>query len=170
VPEGDKNLILSFHTYVPLLFTHYKADWVPTKVDTGPVHYHGPIVDEATFAKLTQSYDAGLLDQIGNAAEVWDGARLRKEFEPAISTARKHGLQLYCGEFGCLPTVPRADRLAYYRDLISVFETEDVAYANWEYKGDFGIYEWLGLPKLCGAPDSELIRILVPKESRAGSR
>ncbi len=164
VPAGDKNLILSFHTYVPLLFTHYKADWVPTKTYTGPVHYPGPIVDAATFAELTRTYDASVRDQIGNAAEAWDAARLRKEFDPAIRTARERGLQLYCGEFGCLPTVPRADRLAYYRDIVSVFEAEDVAYANWEYKGDFGIYEWLGLPKLCGAPDAELIGILAPKK------
>jgi endoglucanase len=170
VPRGDKNIILSFHTYTPLLFTHYKADWVPIKVYTGPVHYPGRIVDEATFAKLTQSYDKGLLDQIGNAAEAWDAARLRKEYEPAIRTARELGLKLYCGEFGCLPTVPRADRLAYYRDIISVFDGEDIAWANWEYKGDFGIYEWLGLPKLCGAPDSELIKILLPKKDAKQSR
>jgi endoglucanase len=170
VPEGDKNLILSFHTYAPLLFTHYRADWVPTKTYTGPVHYPGPIVDAATFAEITRTYDAGLLDQVGNAAEPWNAARLRQEIEPAIRTARQHRLQLYCGEFGCLPTVPRADRLAYYRDIVSVFEAEDVAYANWEYKGDFGIYEWLGLPKLCGAPDSELIRILAPKQAGASSQ
>ena len=170
VPRGDKNIILSFHTYLPMLFTHYKADWVPTKVYTGPVHYPGPVVDEATFAKLTQSYDKGLLDQIGNASEVWNAARLRKEYEPAIRTARKLGLQLYCGEFGCLPTVPRADRLAYYRDIVSVFDAEDIAWANWEYKGDFGIYEWLGLPKLCGAPDAQLIEILLPKKNTKQSR
>jgi endoglucanase len=166
VPQGDRNIILSFHTYLPLLFTHYKADWVPTKVYTGPVHYPGPVVDAATFAKLTRTYDASLLDQIGNAAEPWNAARLRQECEPAIRAARGHGLQLYCGEFGCLPTVPRADRLAYYRDIVSVFEAEDIAYANWEYKGDFGIYEWLGLPKLCGAPDFDLIRILAPTKRR----
>jgi endoglucanase len=163
VPGGDRNIILSFHTYLPLLFTHYKADWVPTKVYTGPVHYPGPVVDQATFAKLTQSYDASVLDQIGNAAEAWNAARMRKEYEPAIRTARKLGLQLYCGEFGSLPTVPRADRLAYYRDIVSVFEAEGIAWANWEYKGDFGIYTWLGLPKLCGGPDTELIRILLPR-------
>ncbi len=170
VPRGDKNIILSFHTYLPMLFTHYKADWVPTKVYTGPVHYPGPVVDKATFAQLTKTYDASLLDQIGNATEVWNAARLRQEYEPAIRAAREQGLQLYCGEFGCLPTVPRADRLAYYRDIVSVFEAEDIAYANWEYKGDFGIYEWLGLPKLCGAPDLDLIRILAPTKTPPPSR
>jgi len=163
VPAGDKNIILSFHTYAPLLFTHYKADWVPTKVYTGPVNYPGPIVDAATFANLTANYDEGLKNQIGNAAADWGPARLRQECEPAIRRAKELGLQLYCGEFGCLPTVPRADRLAYYRDLVGLFAAEGIAYANWEYKGDFGIYEWLGLPALCGQPDKELIEILAPK-------
>ncbi len=164
VPAGDKNIILSFHTYAPLLFTHYKADWVPTKVYTGPVNYPGPIVDAATFAQLTANYDESLKNQIGNAAADWGPARLRQECEPAIRRAKELGLQLYCGEFGCLPTVPRAARLAYYRDLVGLFRAEGVAYANWEYKGDFGIYEWLGLPALCGKPDKELIKILAPKQ------
>ncbi len=160
VPAGDKNIILSFHTYAPLLFTHYKADWVPTKVYTGPVSYPGPIVDAATFANLTANYDEGLKNQIGNAAADWGPARLRQECEPAIRRAKELGLQLYCGEFGCLPTVPRTARLAYYRDIVGIFDAEGIAYANWEYKGDFGVYEWLGLPALCGQPDQELIQIL----------
>ncbi len=164
VPTGDKNIILSFHTYAPLLFTHYKADWVPTKVYTGPVNYPGPIVDAATFAQLTANYDESLKNQIGNAAADWGPARLRQECEPAIRRAKELGLQLYCGEFGCLPTVPRAARLAYYRDLVGLFDSEGIAYANWEYKGDFGIYKWLGLPALCGKPDKELIQILAPKK------
>ncbi len=164
VPAGDQNIILSFHTYAPLLFTHYKADWVPIKVYTGPVNYPGPIVSAATFAELTRNYDANLMNQIGNAAADWGPALLRQECEPAIRRARELGLQLYCGEFGCLPTVPRAARLAYYRDLVGLYEAEGIAYANWEYKGDFGIYEWLGLKDLCGQPDRELIQILVPKK------
>jgi len=164
VPEGDKNNILSFHTYVPMLFTHYKADWVPTKVYTGPVNYPGPIVDKATFEHLAKAYDANVLNQIGNASENWGPARLRQEYEPAFRRAKELGLQLYCGEFGCLPTVPRAARLAYYRDVVGIYEAEGIAYANWEYKGDFGIYEWLGLKDLCGKPDKELIQILVPKK------
>jgi endoglucanase len=164
VPAGDKNIILSFHSYAPMLFTHYKADWVPTKVYTGPVSYPGPVVDAATFAHLTKGYDEGLKNQIGNAAENWGPERLRREYEPAIRRARELGLQLYAGEFGCLPTVPRAARLAYYRDIVGIFDAEGIAYANWEYKGDFGIYEWRGLKDLCGKPDKELIRILVGKK------
>ena len=163
VPAGDKNIILSFHTYAPMLLTHYRANWAPTKVYTGPVSYPGPIVDAATYARLTRDYDASVKNQIGNAAENWGPPRLRQEYEPAIRRARELGLQLYCGEFGCLPTVPRAARLAYYRDLVGIFDAEAIAYANWEYKGDFGVYEWHGLPGLCGKPDKALLRTLLPK-------
>ncbi|HEY5552768.1 MAG TPA: glycoside hydrolase, partial [Opitutaceae bacterium] len=89
---------------------------------------------------------------------------IAKELEPAIRRARELGLQLYCGEFGCLPTVPRADRLAYYRDIVSVFEANGIAWANWEYKGDFGILEWHGGEQLfTGAPDVEMLDALLGK-------
>ncbi len=35
-----------------------------------------------------------------------------------------------------------------------------VDWAPWEYKGDFGIYEWHGLPSLTGAPEVKLIDAL----------
>jgi endoglucanase len=86
---------------------------------------------------------------------------MQQELEPAIRRARELGLQLYCGEFGCLPTVPRADRLAYYHDLIGTMEANDVAWANWEYKGSFGIFEWHEANLTTGAPDMELIDIML---------
>jgi endoglucanase len=74
---------------------------------------------------------------------------------------------LYCGEFGCLPTVPRAARLAYYRDLVGVFESAGMAWANWEYKGDFGICEWHGLKYLAGAPDKGMLDALFQRGEAA---
>ena len=35
-----------------------------------------------------------------------------------------------------------------------------MAWANWEYKGDFGLAEWHGLKTLDGAPDVQLIDTL----------
>ena len=163
VPSGDKNIILSTHTYSPLLFTHYLASWVPLKVYTGPVRYPGPTVDQAAFAKLNATDNRGITDLIGNARDDWGPDRLRKELEPAIRRAHELGLQLYCGEFGCLPTVPRADRLAYYHDIVGMFEANGVAWANWEYKGDFGLFEWHGTQYQGGAPDVELLDALFGK-------
>ncbi len=160
VPAGDKNIILSTHTYSPLLFTHYRAEWVPTKIYTGAVHYPGPVVTRAEYDKLMSEVTGNMNDLIGNAIDNWGPERLTKELEPAIRRARELGLQLYCGEFGCLATVPRADRLQYYHDIIGVFEANGMAWANWEYKGDFGVFEWHGLKGLNGAPDVEFIDTL----------
>ncbi|MEQ9825426.1 MAG: cellulase family glycosylhydrolase [Puniceicoccaceae bacterium] len=162
VPENDENIILSFHTYEPLLFTHHTASWIdgPIQDYPGPVSYPGPIIDKETFDRLAQGTEHLRHPMEEKFTDNWGPERIQQEIQPAVDRARELGLQLYCGEFGCLPSVPREARLAYYRDLISVFRANDIAYANWEYKGDFGIFEWLGLPSLTGAPDVELIEIL----------
>ncbi len=162
VPAGDKNIILSMHTYSPLLLTHHKASWVPAPIRDypGPVAYPGPIVDRPTFEKLISEYPKDQFNFLDNTTDNWGPERLRLECEPAIARAKELGLQLYCGEFGCLPTVPRKARLAYYRDLVGVFEAAGMAWANWEYKGDFGLAEWHGLKSLDGAPDVQLIDAL----------
>jgi endoglucanase len=159
VPAGDRNIILSTHSYAPFLFTHYTAGWTPAKDFRGAVHYPGPVVSAAEHAALMQQL--GLRDLVASANEHWDRARIAQELELAIRRARELGLQLYCGEFGCLPTVPRADRLAYYRDFVGALEENGVAWANWEYKGDFGIFEWHGGNRTIGAPDNGLIDALL---------
>lgn len=161
VPAGDKNIILSTHSYSPLLLTHYTANWVETKIYTGPVHYPGPVVSREDYAGLMRQITGKQTDLIANARDDWGPARLAQEFEPAVRRARELGLQLYCGEFGCLPTVPRADRLAYYRDFISTIEANGMAWASWEYKGDFGLFEWHGAKFTTGAPDMGLIDALL---------
>lgn len=161
VPAGDKNIILSTHTYSPLLFTHYTANWVGTKFYTGGVHYPGPVVPRATYENLLKQLDQGTKESISNSLDNWGPERIAQELEPAIRRAKELGLQLYCGEFGCLPTVARADRLAYYHDLVTTMEANGMAWANWEYKGDFGIFEWHGEKVTVGAPDMELIDVLL---------
>jgi endoglucanase len=163
VPEGDKNIILSFHTYAPMLFTHYTAKWLPLKDYTGPVTYPGPIVARKDIDPLLKTGTDYQLIFFNQALENWNAERIRKEIEPAIIRAHELGLQLYCGEFGCLPTVPRAARLAYYRDIVGVFNSNGIAWANWEYKGDFGILEWHGEKETIGAPDMGLIDALMLK-------
>jgi len=161
IPAGDKNIILSTHTYSPLILTHHLADWMPLKSYNGPVHYPGRPVAREVFEKFMAGGDRSIIDLVNNAGEEWNRDRITGELEPAIQRARELGLQLYCGEFGCLPTVPRADRLAYYRDIVSAFESSGMAWANWEYKGDFGILEWHSATRTSGAPDLELIQALL---------
>lgn len=166
VPAGDKNIILSVHTYEPLFFTHHTASWIegPISEYKGQVNYPGQIIDKATYDKLAAGVTTPLRHPFSdNVLDNWGPERIRQEIEPAIIKAKELRLQLYCGEFGTLPDIPRAARLAYYRDLVGVFEAEGIAWANWEYKGQFGILEWHGDRYLTGAPDIELIDALMQK-------
>jgi endoglucanase len=163
IPEDDKNIILSFHFYAPLALTHHKAGWIgePLRSYDGPVGYPGPVVSRDALAQFaTKNADAGKMKIY---CEDWDAKRLRQEILPAIRRAKDLGLQLYCGEFGCLDTVPHHARLAYLHDLISIFDSEGIAWAHWQYKGLFGIYEWhlSGDKIFVGAPDVALIDILM---------
>ncbi len=163
VPAGDPNIILSVHTYAPLLFTHYRAGWTSFRAFEGSVRYPGPVTDPDELAALRTNASAQVLDDTANAAADWGPNRLRLLFEPAIERARESGLQLYCGEFGCLPTVRRADRLAYYRDITGVMRDAGMAWAAWEWTGNFGIFTWRGPVDLRTPLDKELADILVAK-------
>jgi endoglucanase len=162
LPANDTNLIISFHFYSPLLLTHYTASWTPLRYFRGKVSYPGYIIsptDLKNYIDTVASQDAKNIVQ--ELSEPYNKERIRAMIKPAVDFAKSKNLPLYCGEFGCLPTVPRNDRLSYYKDLVSLFREEGIAYANWEYKGDFGIY-YFDTEKLKSLnPDTELIQILL---------
>jgi endoglucanase len=106
------------------------------------------------------------LDQTVDARDVFNKQRLIEVFKSGIEFAKSKNLQFYCGEFGCLPTVDRKDRLAFYADMISALEENNIAWCNWEYKGDFGIYFFDTEKKISLQPDLELIKILLKYSDR----
>ncbi|MBN2818707.1 MAG: cellulase family glycosylhydrolase, partial [Bacteroidales bacterium] len=153
IPENDTNIILSFHTYTPMPFTHYKAAWNPMRTYLGPVYYPGIIVDTNDLKGLDIAATNEILKSYGN----YSRESLEKEIIPAIEVAKKNGLQLYCGEFGCYPTTPIEMRVQWYADMIAIFEKNDIAWAHWNYKNDFPVVD----SNL--NPISELVDVLVKK-------
>jgi endoglucanase len=127
VPENDKNLILSYHFYEPFFLTHYKAGWTNLKDFEGKVNYPGQIVLDGNLPEHKRIYNRDTLEYM-----------MRKPFD----MAERLKLPLYCGEFGVfLDYFPEA-KLAWYRDMVSIFEQHNVAYANWNYKSTaFGIVD-----------------------------
>lgn len=164
LPEGDKNIILSFHTYTPMAFTHYKADWTPIKKYKGPVHYPGQIITDENYEKYIDTTDLALVALTADARDFFDKQRLIEVFKEGLEFAKSKNLQLYCGEFGCFPAVDRKDRLAFYTDMIAALEENNIAWCNWEYKGDFGIYFFDSEKMKSLEPDYELIKILLKYE------
>jgi endoglucanase len=160
VPEGDTNIILGLHTYDPITVTHYKAGWNPMRDYMGPVHYPGLPVQPEDIKKFTQP-DSETRKFIEDANKIYNQDMLESIIQPAIDRAKELGLKLYCGEFGCLPTIPREMRLQYYRDITDVFRKNNIAFAAWDYKGDFAIVPYDRTKSIDLEPDRELISILV---------
>ncbi len=132
VPPGDRNILLSFHYYAPFLLTHHQAPWTEIGRYTGPVHYPGPTVTEEELSAVPAEV-AAMLKKHG-ARQGYDAGQIEKDVQAPLQFARRHGLRLYCGEWGTLSTVPAADRLRWYRDVRSVLEKNNIAWANWDYK------------------------------------
>ena len=127
IPSGDKNILLSFHFYEPFYLTHYKASWTPLKNFKGQVQYPGQIVINGKSDEEKKIYNRDTLEKM-----------MSKAFKLADSL----GLPLYCGEFGVIDGAPEDAKLAWYKDMVAIFEKHNIAYANWNYKaGSFGIVD-----------------------------
>ena len=143
IPANDKNILLSFHFYEPFFLTHYRASWTDLKDFEGEVAYPGQIVVDGSSPDQQRVYNIDTLEKM-----------MRKPLKLADSL----GLPLYCGEFGVIDGSPEEAKLAWYRDMVTVFERNNVGYANWNYKGgSFGIVD------SNMAPRQELIDILTAK-------
>ena len=136
VPE-DKNIILSFHFYEPFFLTHHHASWTSLRDYTGPVHYPGVIVTQAEYDSLTAPQQAIAKDLVGVE---WNMEKMEKMMELPLQKSKELGHQVYCGEYGVIAGAPEADRIRWYNDMIAIFNKNNVASANWNYKsGSFGM-------------------------------
>ncbi|MBN1115630.1 MAG: cellulase family glycosylhydrolase [Bacteroidales bacterium] len=151
IPD-DANLILSFHFYKPHPFTHYRAHWDKLANYSGPVKYPGEVVSKADFNAQPEELKKVLEEHMGN----YNADTLEYEVLKAVKVAKEHNLPLYCGEFGALPTVDREQRLQWYTDVVSIFDKHNIAWANWDFKGGFAIFNFQ-----TGYPDCELIKALL---------
>ncbi|WP_289041173.1 glycoside hydrolase family 5 protein [uncultured Zobellia sp.] len=156
VPEGDKNILLSFHFYKPFLLSHYGASWTDLNNYEGPVHYPGVILTKKEFQTLP--------DTVKPSIEKWAGEKFDKTvlldlWKKPIEKAKLLGLPLYCGEFGIIEGAPEEDALAWYKDMLSLFSETGIGYANWNYKSDN-----FGLVSDDGTPDQELIDVIMNKK------
>ena len=148
VPENDPNIIISFHYYEPFLLTHYKASWTYLKGITVPVHYPGQLIAEADMDSAKIYADSG--------RRIYDIDVMEKDFMQVIEVAKKHQLNIYCGEYGCINVAPEEDKIRWYKDMYTLFERHGIARANWDYKGGFGIVRR-------GEPQTEMTNAILGK-------
>ncbi len=154
LPENDPNILISFHYYNPFQLTHYKAAWTDLKEYTGGIHYPGPLATEADLAFLPESIAK---KYHWMTTQSWDKEKMGRHMDEVLEVAKRYGLQVYCGEYGCINSTPEADRNRWFSDMDELFEEKGIARTVWDYKGGFGIIK-------NGRPDETMIRILTGKE------
>ena len=137
VPQGDKFILLSCHFYEPFLLSHYKASWTEFGKYQGDVHYPGYLVSKDECNSYSEA-DKKLIARW--IMFPWNKETLASYLGRAKKIADEKGLNLYCGEFGIYEKAPTEDALRWYRDVIEVFDSMDIAWAKWDYKGGFGVY------------------------------
>ena len=140
IPEGDPNIILSFHYYNPMLLTHYGGGWTEYKNYGGPVHFPGQAVTEDELASRPAEEQAAF----GRwTRQHYDKDRFRAEFGQVVEVAARYGIPVYCGEYGCLSPKQNDDaRYAWLTQMNEVFEELGIARTVWCYRegsGGFGI-------------------------------
>ena len=138
VPEGDKNIILSFHYYNPMILTHYGAWWTPIGKYTGKVNYPGVLVSKEDYDAAPDALKPELKQY---TEQVWDINTIRAQFKDAIEAAKKYGLQLFCGEWGVYEPVDRELAYNWTRDMLTVFDEFNIAWTTWCYDADFGFWD-----------------------------
>ena len=138
VPEGDKNIVLSFHYYNPMILTHYKAWWTPIGKYQGKVHYPGILVSKEDYDAAPNDLKAELEPY---TKQVWDINKIREDFKDAIAVAKKYGLQLFCGEWGIYEKTDREMGYQWTKDMLTVFNEFNIAWTTWCYDADFGFWD-----------------------------
>ena len=138
VPEGDKNIVLSFHYYNPMILTHYGAWWTPIGQYKGKVHYPGVLVSKEDYEAAPDSLKP-ILEPY--TREEYNIERIKSDFKDAIAVAKKYGLQLFCGEWGVYEPVDRELAYQWTKDMLSVFDEYDIAWTTWCYDADFGFWD-----------------------------
>lgn len=137
VPQGDEFILLSCHFYEPFLLSHYQAGWTEFGKYQGNVHYPGYLVSKDEFESLSAD-DKKLVARWRTTP--WNRETLAAFLSKAKRVADEKGLNLYCGEFGIYEKAPIESALKWYADVISVFDSLNIAWAKWDYKGGFGVY------------------------------
>ena len=138
VPENDKNIILSFHYYNPMILTHYGAWWTPIGKYTGKVNYPGILVSKEDYEAAPDSLKKELDPYL---TQEWNIDKIRADFKDAIDVAKKYNLQLFCGEWGVYEPVDRELAYQWTKDMLTVFRENNIAWTTWCYDADFGFWD-----------------------------
>jgi aryl-phospho-beta-D-glucosidase BglC (GH1 family) len=119
VPElEDLNIAQSCRGYFPHYISHYKAPWAMKDPEKAP--------------------DPVWPGQMNN--EYFGREQLENYYKPWIELVNR-GIGVHCGECGCWNKTPHNVFLAWFGDVLDILTKNNIGYALWNFRGDFGILD-----------------------------
>ncbi len=113
LPADDRHIVVTFHYYLPMTFTHQGASWVESTRHLSGVHW-------GTEAE----YDA-----------------MRKDFDRVKAWSERENRPIFLGEFGAYEAAPFPDRLRWTWAAARTAEAHGFAWAYWYFDGGFTVYD-----------------------------
>ncbi len=125
----DENVVYTFHAYDPHEFTHQRG------LLQGYMHYYnremaypGDIEPYRNYTRLRFGADPYA------AYERMDKTWLYDRLQPAKDFIKAHPEAiLICGEFGTIRHAPPASREAWFADMITFFDENEIPFTIWNY-------------------------------------
>lgn len=119
IPEiKDLNIAQSCRGYFPHYISHYRAPWVFKNPDDSPPVVWPGVIDGKTFGRKD----------------------IEELYKPWIELV-KEGVGVHCGECGCYKETPHQVFLAWFNDVLDVLTENNIGYALWNFRGDFGVLD-----------------------------
>lgn len=134
VPKDDKNIVLNFHCYSPILFTHQGAGWVPQLIDLKDFDYVRTYRDYDMENVRRYPENTGAFSMMDDLNDIIGPEYFRRQFKEAIEAAEKYDLPLYCGEYGVIDTADPEETVRWFADIHTVFEELGIGRAVWSYR------------------------------------
>jgi endoglucanase len=118
VPLG---VVQSSRGYKPKAVTHYTATWVPRDEFETMNPPTWPLKDDE--------------------GQIWDRARLKREYIDLYQPLVEKGVQIHVGEWGSFNKTPHPVTLAWMEDCLSLWKEAGWGNAMWNLRGNFGVLD-----------------------------
>jgi Cellulase (glycosyl hydrolase family 5)/Carbohydrate binding domain len=112
LPQDDRHIIVTFHYYTPMEFTHQGASWSPQYTQLG----------------ITWGSKG-------------DRDQLEANFDKVAAWSKANNRPILLGEFGAYDKGDIASRVAYTSAVARAAEARGFAWAYWQFDSDFVVYD-----------------------------
>jgi len=113
LPESDRHIVVTVHTYFPVTFTLQGAPWVPSAKN---------------LTNVSWGSDADM------AAEV-------KAFDRVKTWSDIHRRPVFLGEFGVYEKAPMDSRVRWLSAVSRIAEAHGLPWCYWQFDTDFAVYD-----------------------------